>query len=318
MRYFGDGAGSGAGRAGALVGRCSTHRGGAIRAGHHPGGRGAAPRDRQRQRHRNGRAPAAVAAARRDTCTSAGTRQADDGARPPWRRALVLAADLRAADWRLALAGIDGIPQVVAQAGCAGEDLDVVLSQLAAAIGTVYRRKAQRLRAIAISVAGTISGAKLVQFTSRGWHDVDLSVLTTKIRSCGRPPATRKRRHPVGLAEARTGAARSAATALHLIVAEGIGGTLVVKGEPLAGAQGAAGSTATFRSATQRSSARAARAAAGISPSTDAHWRAIAAIPRPTTQWAMSTTFWPASGTPRHSAHSTRWRHPWAAASAAW
>jgi predicted NBD/HSP70 family sugar kinase len=44
-----------------------------------------------------------------------------------------------------------------------------------------------------------------------------------------------------GLAEARTGAARGAATALHLIVAVGIGGTLVVNGEPLTGALGAAG-----------------------------------------------------------------------------
>ena len=44
-----------------------------------------------------------------------------------------------------------------------------------------------------------------------------------------------------GLAEARSGAARGAATALHLIVAVGIGGTLVVNGEPLTGAQGAAG-----------------------------------------------------------------------------
>jgi predicted NBD/HSP70 family sugar kinase len=44
-----------------------------------------------------------------------------------------------------------------------------------------------------------------------------------------------------GLAEARTGAARSAATALHLIVAQGIGGTLVVNGEPVTGLHGAAG-----------------------------------------------------------------------------
>jgi len=44
-----------------------------------------------------------------------------------------------------------------------------------------------------------------------------------------------------GLAEARTGAARSAATALYLMVAEGIGGALVVNGEPLSGAHGAAG-----------------------------------------------------------------------------
>ncbi len=41
---------------------------------------------------------------------------------------LVLAADLRAADWRLALAGIDGVPQVVAQAGYAGDELDPVLA----------------------------------------------------------------------------------------------------------------------------------------------------------------------------------------------
>jgi predicted NBD/HSP70 family sugar kinase len=44
-----------------------------------------------------------------------------------------------------------------------------------------------------------------------------------------------------GLAEARTGAARAAATALYLMVAEGIGGTLVVNGEPLTGLHGAAG-----------------------------------------------------------------------------
>ncbi len=33
----------------------------------------------------------------------------------------------------------------------------------------------------------------------------------------------------------------AATTALHLIVAQGIGGTLVVNGEPIAGAHGAAG-----------------------------------------------------------------------------
>src|SRR4029450_6881980 len=44
-----------------------------------------------------------------------------------------------------------------------------------------------------------------------------------------------------GLAEARTGAARSAATSLYLMVAEGIGGALVVNGEPLTGTHGAAG-----------------------------------------------------------------------------
>jgi predicted NBD/HSP70 family sugar kinase len=155
---------------------------------------------------------------------------------------LVLAADLRATDWRLALAGIDGLPEVVAQSAYAGDKLNPVLNQLADAIGAVYRRNSKRLRAIAIAVAGTISDAKLVQFTSRGWHDVDLSGLTAKIpdradvRLLLGNDATL-----AGLAEARTGAARSASTALYLIVAQGIGGTLVVNGETLVGAHGAAG-----------------------------------------------------------------------------
>ncbi|HYZ68618.1 MAG TPA: ROK family protein [Mycobacterium sp.] len=155
---------------------------------------------------------------------------------------LVLAADLRVTDWRLALAGIDGLPEVVAQAAYPGDELDPALAQLADAIGAIYRRKSKRLRAIAVSVAGTVSDAKLVQFTSRGWNDVDLSVLTAKIPDrAGVRLLVGNDATLAGLAEARTGAARSAATALYLIVAQGIGGTLVVNGETLTGAHGAAG-----------------------------------------------------------------------------
>ena len=155
---------------------------------------------------------------------------------------LVLAAELRAADWRLAVAGIDGDPQVVAQAQYASKDPDVVLEQLANEIGTALRKTPKRVRALAVSVAGTISGARLVQFTSRGWHDVDLSALTAKIPTrAGVRLLLGNDATLAGLAEARTGAARAATTALHLIVAQGIGGTLVVNGEPISGAHGAAG-----------------------------------------------------------------------------
>lgn len=155
---------------------------------------------------------------------------------------LVLAADLRAADWRLALAGVDGIPKVVTESEYAAEQLEPVLGQLAEAIGRIYRRNTKRLRAIAVAVAGTVSDARLVQFTSRGWNDVDLSVLASKIPArAGVPLLLGNDATLAGLAEARSGAARSAATALHLIVAQGIGGTLVVNGEPLNGAHGAAG-----------------------------------------------------------------------------
>ena len=155
---------------------------------------------------------------------------------------LVLAADLRVTDWRLALAGIDGLPEVVAHSAYPGDELDPAMTQLADAIGAIYRRKSKRLRAIAVSVAGTISEGRLVQFTSRGWHDVDLSELTAKIpERAGMQLLLGNDATLAGLAEARTGAARSAATALYLIVAQGIGGTLVVNGETLTGAHGAAG-----------------------------------------------------------------------------
>jgi predicted NBD/HSP70 family sugar kinase len=155
---------------------------------------------------------------------------------------MVLAADLRAADWRLALAGIDGVPQIVAQAPYASENPGIVLEHLAKEIGAVQRKHSKRIRALAVSVAGTISGNKLVQFTSRGWRDVDLSALAAKIPArAGVHLLLGNDATLAGLAEARTGAGRSATTALHLIVAQGIGGTLVVNGEPIAGAHGAAG-----------------------------------------------------------------------------
>jgi predicted NBD/HSP70 family sugar kinase len=154
---------------------------------------------------------------------------------------LVLVVDLRASDWRLATAGIDGQAKIVTQSGYADEP-DAALALVAKAIGTAYRRNAKRLRAIAIAVAGPVSGVRLGQFPSRGWADVDLSVLTAKVADrdevgllVGNDATL------AGLAEARTGAAREAATALHLIVAQGIGGTLVVNGEPVTGAHGAAG-----------------------------------------------------------------------------
>jgi len=155
---------------------------------------------------------------------------------------LVLAADLRATDWRLAVAGIDGLPQVVAQSAYADEELAPVLAEVAEAISTVYRRNTKRLRAIAVSVAGTVSDAKLVQFTSRGWRDADLSVLVAKIPDrAGISLQLGNDATLAGLAEARSGAARAATTALYLIVAQGIGGTLVVNGDTLTGAHGAAG-----------------------------------------------------------------------------
>jgi predicted NBD/HSP70 family sugar kinase len=155
---------------------------------------------------------------------------------------LVLAAELRAGDWRLAVAGIDGGPRVVAQARNDGRGPKDLLAGMGEAIATHYRQLPGRVRAIAVSAAGTVSDSRLVQFTTRGWSDVDLSVLVAGLPDGADVPLLLGNDATLaGLAEARSGAARGAATALHLLVAVGLGGTLVVNGEPVTGAHGAAG-----------------------------------------------------------------------------
>ena len=149
---------------------------------------------------------------------------------------LVLAAELRAGDWRLALVGVDGEPVVVAQARSGASAPARLLAELAEATAALRARHANRVGAMALSVAGTVSDARLVQFTTRGWTDVDLSEV-----SAGLPLLLGNDATLAGLAEARSGAARGAGTALHLLVAVGLGGTLVVDGEPVTGAHGAAG-----------------------------------------------------------------------------
>ncbi|MCP2626412.1 ROK family protein [Mycolicibacterium smegmatis] len=162
--------------------------------------------------------------------------------RPHPEGPLVLAADLRATDWRLAVAALDASPRIVAEGAYDDAGLDTALSDLADAIGSAYRRKAKQVSALGVSVAGTVSDGRLVQFTPHSRRDVDLSVLTSKLpRRTALPVLLCNDATLAGLAEARSGAARSAGTSLHLIVATGIGGALVVDRDPVSGTHGAAG-----------------------------------------------------------------------------
>lgn len=155
---------------------------------------------------------------------------------------LVLAADVRAADWQLAIAGFDGVPTTIDAGKHTGKRLPRLLTELGAAIAAAHRREPQRIGAVSVSVAGTVSDSRLVQFTPRGWKDVDLAVLIAALPAHAQLPLLIGNDATLaGLAEARSGAARGARSALHLMVAAGLGGTLVVDGVPVAGARGAAG-----------------------------------------------------------------------------
>lgn len=151
---------------------------------------------------------------------------------------VVLAVDLRTADWRCAVAGLDG--RLLDGPGGRHDSRDpvAVLTAVREAVGEMRGSYGGRLRAVAVAVAGTIHDGRLAQSATLGWRDVDLSMLTA---GTALPLLPGNDATLAGLAEARTGAAVGARTALHLMVEVGIGGACTVDGRPLTGAHGAAG-----------------------------------------------------------------------------
>ncbi|WP_419219494.1 ROK family protein [Gordonia sp. CPCC 206044] len=162
--------------------------------------------------------------------------------RPHPRGPLVIAADLGATGWRVATADVGGAPVVEAAASRLHRDPRRVLGDMAEAIRVIQKRDSSRIRLVSVAAAGTVSDDRLVQFTPRGWMDVDLSQLTSGLpRRVHLPMSVGNDATLAGLAEARTGSARGVGTVLHLIVTTGIGGALIVDGVPTTGAHGAAG-----------------------------------------------------------------------------
>ncbi|GAB89921.1 ROK family protein [Gordonia rhizosphera] len=162
--------------------------------------------------------------------------------RPHPNGPLVVAAELSSTGWRVATADITGEPVVEASSSRLYRDPRRVLRNIGAAIGEVYARTPARIRAVSVSAAGTVSDGRLVQVTPRGWLHTDLSHLTSALPDdVDLPVFVGNDATLTGLAEARTGSARGVGTALHLIIAVGLGGALIVDGAPAAGAHGAAG-----------------------------------------------------------------------------
>ena len=147
---------------------------------------------------------------------------------------LVLAVELGHQDWRCAAVGLDGRVDPATRHPH-DRDPQRVLAALAAEIDTARQRWTGRVRAVSLAVAGTVRDGRLVQSAGLGWGPVQLSGLTALPLLVGNDATL------AGVAEARTGAARTAGTALHLIVEAGIGGALIVDGRAVVGAHGAAG-----------------------------------------------------------------------------
>jgi predicted NBD/HSP70 family sugar kinase len=155
----------------------------------------------------------------------------------------VLALDLRHEDWRLAVAGLDGVPTVL----CAGRRGDDLSEQLARAIGAVSEGangtpapRGGRPLALGLAAPAPLSDDVFVRATELDWGPVAADLLGGPGRP-GIPVLPGNDATLAGLAEARSGAASGAGTALSLTVEVGIGGTLLLDGRPQLGAHGAAG-----------------------------------------------------------------------------
>ena len=190
-------------------------------------------------------------------------RPAPDGPR-------VLALDLRHEDWRLAVAGLDGVPTV----RCSGRRGDDLAGQLARAVSAVTSGASGTLAAptdasgtlaasthangtlapvgaavpdrgrplaLGLAAPAPLSDDVFVRATELDWGAVALGGLVAGLGEPAIPVHPGNDATLAGLAEARSGAAAGAGTALSLTVEVGLGGTLLLDGRPQRGAHGAAG-----------------------------------------------------------------------------
>src|SRR5215207_8779825 len=157
---------------------------------------------------------------------------------PHPRGPLVLALDLRQGNWRSAVVSLDGVLHDKQSKRHRSRLASSVLATLQRTVASTQEQYGGRLLAVTLAVAGTVRDDQLMQAPTLGWGQIDLSPVTT---GTGLPLLTGNDATLSGVAEARTGAAAGARTALHLIVEVGIGGTLILDGVPVSGATGAGG-----------------------------------------------------------------------------
>jgi predicted NBD/HSP70 family sugar kinase len=119
-------------------------------------------------------------------------------------------------------------------------DRSSVFAGVEDALDGVCARYGASVRAIVVSVPGTVSGTRLIQAPNLGWQDVDLSMLT--------PPKIAPVPFLAGndatfsaIADTRRGAAAGSASAVHLYMDSGVGGALLDRGQLVPGARGMAG-----------------------------------------------------------------------------
>jgi predicted NBD/HSP70 family sugar kinase len=151
---------------------------------------------------------------------------------------LVCAVDISHERWQVALTELGGnVVDEMSGPHTSRRPADM-LGELRDPIEAAHRRHPRRLGAVSVAVAGTVRGTEIVEASGLRWRDVSLEMLRPRPDL---PLLVTNDATLAGVAEARRGAGRQARVVLHLLVAVGVGGVLVVDGNPVDGATGAGG-----------------------------------------------------------------------------
>ena len=158
---------------------------------------------------------------------------------------VALAVDLRDDSFTLAAFELTGRGAVLDRQERDTRSGTAMLADVAARLTIRRRQFGDRVIGIGVAVPSPLSGGTMVQPTLSDWQDVDvagiLGVLAAGAAQAAGPVLAGNDATLAGLAEARRGVLRGVSVALHLHVATGIGGVLLVDGRPVTGARGSAG-----------------------------------------------------------------------------
>lgn len=159
---------------------------------------------------------------------------------------VVAVADITHESWRLAVAHLGGDLEEI-HAERHDRNASTILSRIRAALNDSRTTLGDRLRAVGVTLPGTISAGRVLQASNLGWHDLDVATELALPRT--RTP--RGDEGPViivgndatlaGVAESRRGAAAGGDTLLFLTIEVGIGGVLIDRRRPLSGDTGTSG-----------------------------------------------------------------------------
>ncbi|GIE97991.1 ROK family protein [Paractinoplanes rishiriensis] len=153
---------------------------------------------------------------------------------------LVVAVAITHEAWRADVVELGGKALASTRGPHGGESWVAVTALVTAAVEQLRETYGDRLRAMGLSVPGTVSPDLRLDASGLDWHDIDLNSLwpplsSTVVLVAGNDATL------AAAAESTRGAATGAAVALHLRIEGGLGGAVVDQGRVLVGARGAGG-----------------------------------------------------------------------------